>query len=798
MQTQSPRSPTPLSVLKWILGLRRSGQFTPAQKALNATFPLWPAFALLAAPIPASATLSKVTGPGQVVVGKARFTVITPHLIRLEYSEASQFEDHPTLFALHRDPRVSEFRVSEQNGLVTLHTPKIQLHYRPNGEHFHQKNLTAEIQEGIGPKINWKCGDLNTQNLGGTVSTLDGARGPVDLGFGLLARDGWSVVSDSGTPILDQGWIKSRPRRQDIDWYFFAYGSNYRAALQSLTTVSGKVPMPRKAVLGSWYSRYWPYTSTDYRDLVREYEQNDFPLDIVVMDMDWHEQDRTESGSWPGVRGWTGWTWNHHLLPDAKELLSWFHQKGLSVTLNNHPADGVGPGETQYHEFMKELGKPVSPHPSATVPFDATDRTYMAGFFKKILSPLEKEGVDFWWLDWQQEPYTRKIPELSHLQWLNHLFYQHSESSGLRGLSFSRWGGWGDHRNPIHFSGDTDTGFPMLAFEVYMTATAGNQGCFFWSHDIGGFMGARNDEAAARWVQFGAVSASLRLHSARSEELDRRPWKFPPEIRDSMKKAFHLRSELMPYIYSQVHRSHELSTPLTQPMYWEHPELNEAYQFPQEYYFGENFIAAPIAHPGILTGEKVLARQRIWLPPGTWYHWFTGERIEGPRQLEVESSLDEFPLFARGGTPILLQPYTQRMTRTPLKHLNMRIYPSRSGSTVLYEDDGETQDYLKGLSVKTRLTYERRGRKSVLTMGAAEGAYPGAEQNRSYTLHFANAEGPSHTLLNGNPIEPKVLPTERAFEVEVPSTSVHHPLTVEVEFTESDPPLQPSPKKKRD
>ena len=242
-------------------------------------------------------------------------------------------------------------------------------------------------------------------------------------------------------------------------------------------------------------------SSDDYRQIVTEYGQHDFPLDNMVMDMDWHKD------------GWTGWSWNRKLLPDAEALLPWFHSQGLHVTLNLHPADGVAPHEDRYAAFMQGIG--ADPAAKQTIPFDAGSKTYMDALFGTVFAPLEKDGVDFWWLDWQQYPNTRAVPDLTNLFWLNTLLYDRTAQNGQRGLSFSRWAGWGDHRHPIHFSGDANTGFPMLAFEVPFTSTAGNVGCFFWSHDIGGHMGGRNEESYARWCQFGATSPVLRSHSTR-------------------------------------------------------------------------------------------------------------------------------------------------------------------------------------------------------------------------------------------------------------------------------------------
>ena len=135
----------------------------------------------------------------------------------------------------------------------------------------------------------------------------------------------------------------------------------------------------------------------------------------------------------------------------------------------------------------------------------------MEAFFETALRPREEEGVDFWWLDWQQDYIYPHVPVFQACCICpgSTTCNNHSQRDGLRGQSFSRWGGWGDHRHPIQFSGDDGTNWEMLAFLVPFTLVSGNTGCFFWAHDTGGFIGERNPETYARWVQFSALSASL-------------------------------------------------------------------------------------------------------------------------------------------------------------------------------------------------------------------------------------------------------------------------------------------------
>ncbi len=234
----------------------------------------------------------------QVVDGNARFTVITPGLIRLEYANDAAFTDPSTLFARDRTSRFDGATIQRQGDHLSIDTGIISLTYTPDGKPFSSTNLTAKIGSN-----QWKPGMVDAMNLGGTLRTLDQASRPMDLGQGLLSRSGWAVVDDSGTPVLTADWVQSRPNKEGLDWYLFGYGRDFRAALKSLAAVGGAVPLPRKNLLGIWYSRYWPYTSAEFRQIVQQYGDHGFPLDNIVMDMDWHI---TQVPNAPGVAEYAG------------------------------------------------------------------------------------------------------------------------------------------------------------------------------------------------------------------------------------------------------------------------------------------------------------------------------------------------------------------------------------------------------------------------------------------------------------------------------------------------------------
>ena len=679
-----------------------------------------------------------------ITFDKARFTVITENLIRFEYADNRVFCDDTTLFAVNRAHNGCDVEVVQNETTLEIKTDAIHLFYKNDGKFFSSENLYGTVSGE-----EWHFGKENKRNLGGTLSTLDGVDGPRKLNDGLISRDGWFVIEDSdATPIRD-GWIMNGVIRREKDFYLFGYGNNYKKALKTLFYVSGKAALPRKYVFGSWYSRWWAYTDEEILGIVDEYDQNDFPLDIMVIDMDWHHHDWTYRGTEECIKrkakagyghatnlGWTGYSWNHRLIKDPPAMLQALHDKGIVVTLNDHPHDGVRTHEEAYENFMKKMNLP--PECGLDVEFDAGSKRYMTAFFEGVHDQIEAIGVDFWWLDWQQDhlkPFI-KGTRMKHIPWLNYCYYHQAEKKGLRGLSFSRWGGFGDHKHPIYFSGDTKATWECLKFEVAFTAASANAGLFYWGHDTGGFFGEPNAELYVRWTQFSALSACLRAHSERNATLDRRPWKWGEKEADAMRKSYHLRSRLMPYIYSLAYRGYEEGIPMIEPMYYEYPDDENAYTHDNQYFFGNAFLCAPITSPLDKTG---IAEQTVWVANGIWYDFFTGEKYDEGTHT-ISCPLDRFPLLVKGGIPIPMQNYTKRMTTTPLNDLVITCFPGEKGEFTLYEDDGISREFENGAFLKTKLVYQNTNGKITIEILPEGTGYQDMPTTRSYLIELMQTE----------------------------------------------------------
>ena len=693
-----------------------------------------------------------------VIIGNARFTFISPELVRLEYAENGRFIDDLTLFAQNRQVDFDEVSVTKkENNRYVISTSKMRLEFFDDGFPFGQMNLRIYYDQEGKEKM-WYMASEQRRNLRGTVVTLDGVGRPIPLGEGLLSRDGWYAIHDTNKELLKNGWLEARPEEHIQDVYLFIYGSDYKSALKSFQKISGPVPMTRKYVHGSWYCRWWNYTADEYRQLVQEYKDHDFPIDILVFDMGWHTQKEAITGTGhAGNRGWTGYSWNKELIPDPVKLIGDLKADQINVVLNEHPHDGIRAHEDMYPGFMQAMGADTVGRKE--IVFDAGSKKYMDNFMKYAHKESDDMGVAFWWLDWQQDyvyPIVRGIGNsLKHLPWLNHIYFNYSKQNNLRGAGFSRWGGWGDHRHPIQFSGDAVGNWEMLKFEVELTATSGNVGCFFWAHDIGGFYGGNDSELYTRWTQFGLLNSSLRIHSVYDEKLDRRPWLWGEEAKIAMKKIYHLRSRIMPYVYSSVWQCHQDMLPLNRSMYIEYPNEEEAYKNPQQFLFGDLLIGAPITQAG--DSEAKIATQEVWLPAGsTWYNFFTGKANEGGQTITESCDLHTFPLYVKGGYPFPMQPYTQRMASTDLNELIVRCYPGEEGAVntyTLYEDDGITRDYESGKRALTPMEYKKISGVTEITIYPTEGVYNGQVKKRSYVFELPSESRNIQPTINGKKVK---------------------------------------------
>lgn len=634
-----------------------------------------------------------IANPDAIVGGghhdRYRFTVLADGLLRYEWAEDHQFEDRASVLAIHRRLPVPEFRVKENDHTLEIITARFHLSYDKRA--FTPDGLTAVIKGQYGPHVSlWRYGmHTHGSNLGGTARTLDEANGRVPFEPGVMSRQGFTTLDDSRSMLFDnRQWVATRlPGEDRVDGYLFAYGHDYRQAIQAFYLLSGPQPLLPRWALGNWWSRYYAYTADGYLSLMDQFRARGIPLSVAVLDMDWHlvHDERVKKA---GVTGWTGYTWNKELFPNPQAFLAALHDRNLRVALNDHPADGVQSFEDPYEEMAVTLNHDTSM--GDPIAFDITNKAFLDAFFDVLHRRFEDEGLDLWWVDWQQGKHSR-IPGIDPLWMLNHYHFLDSALNNKRPLTFSRYAGPGSHRYPIGFSGDTVVSWDSLHFQPEFTATASNIGFGWWSHDIGGhFHGEKGDEMLIRWVQYGVFSPVLRLHSSDNIFSIKEPWNLDPPYEQIMTKYLKIRHRLLPYLYTMNVRAAVDSLPLVQPMYWDYPEHEEAYNVPNQYLFGSELIVAPITTPQDPKSQR--AQVRAWLPPGRYVDIFTGVVYDGDRRIGINRELKDFPVFAREGAivPLDSAPDLQNGCLDPII-LELLVVVGADGSLELVEDDGTGQ-----------------------------------------------------------------------------------------------------------
>lgn len=669
--------------------------------------------------------LSPVAHDAAVVQGdRYRITVLTPGLVRIEWAEDGRFEDRSSTFALHRDLPVPDFRVV--NGAEVVEVVGERFHVTYDRRRPSASGLKVDFAGGITTwHSTWRFGDADT-SLHGTARTLDVVDGRAPLGPGVVAEGGVAVIDDSASFLLtEDGWVAPRPEGDRFDLYVFAYGHDFAGALEALYAVSGDQPLLPRWALGNWWSRYHDYSAAEYLELLDRFDREGVRFSVAVVDMDWH---RVESVPPEYGSGWTGYSWERSLFPDPEGFLADLHDRGLRVTLNVHPADGVRAFEDAYAAMCRALGQ--DPEERLPIAFDITDPAFLEAYFDVLHHGLEEQGVDFWWLDWQQGPHSRTAG-IDPLWMLNHFHFLDSGREGRRPLTFSRYAGPGSHRYPVGFSGDAVISWASLDFQPEFTATASNIGYGWWSHDIGGHLsGTRDDELHLRWVQLGVWSPILRLHSSNNPFLAKEPWAFPAETRAAIDEALRLRVRLVPYLHTMNHRAAEARVPLVLPVYYEAPGVRAAYRTPNVFRFGSELVVAPItARRDPVT---LLGRVTAWLPPGTWIDIATSVVHEGDRTVHLHRDTSSVPALLQAGGILPLAAEHETDATTNPTHLEVLVAPGADGAFVLVEDDGTGTTPETVPAVRTPLRWDQS--TGTLTIGAADGPTGIVPETRTWTV----------------------------------------------------------------
>lgn len=627
-----------------------------------------------------------------------RVTVLQNRLFRIERSEEKRFRDDATQSVWFRDMPPQKFTAELGEHRAEISTDACTL-------------ILKEARDDCRIRIDGRVRKIdNSGNLKGTYRTLDcwdgdtyelfwsNEKKKIPLGEGVCSRTGVAVFDDAPSLTLMQSGEVKAERGSGTDEYVFAYGTNYREAVKALYLITGEVPMIPRFAFGNWWSRYHAYDEREYLRLLNRFEENDVPLTVATIDMDWHYSDFVDEEKgitakgrntpfYGGNSGWTGYSWNKKLFPEYRSFLQKVSAKNLKITLNLHPAEGVRWWEDCYEDMANAMGRDASS--GERIPFDVADPLFINNYFSVIHKPYEADGVSFWWIDWQQGTDSR-MQGLDPLWALNHYHYLDHAKNHAAPLILSRYAGIGSHRYPLGFSGDTYITWKTLKYLPYFTLTASNVGYTWWSHDIGGHhFGKMNCELYVRHVQFGVFSPINRLHCSNMETMTKEPWVYRNGSGKIIEDWLRLRHRMIPFLYSCCYRTHADGFALIEPLYYFWPECKEAYEAKEEYLFGGELLVVPVTSAALKDGY---ARVKAWIPEGRWTDIFTGDCYISPAGGETRTllrTLDSIPVLAKEGAILPFSGDRGNRCENPAR-LDVYCYRGK-GEFTLFEDGAEEE-----------------------------------------------------------------------------------------------------------
>lgn len=440
-----------------------------------------------------------------------------------------------------------------------------------------------------------------------------------------------------------------------IDAFIIA-GDTVEEILHGYRDLTGYPSMPPLWSFGIWMSRMTYFSADEVDEICDRLRAEHYPCDVIHLDTGWFRTD------------WLcEWKFNEKRFPDPKGFIHSLKDKGFRVSLWQLPyvaEDAEQIDEARENDYIAPLTKQQASEGSNFSALDyagTIDFTYPKAteWYKGLLKNLLDMGVvciktDFGENIHMDAKYKGMSPEL--LNNLYALLYQKAAYEVTKevtgdGIVWARAAWAGCQRYPLHWGGDSCSSWDGMAGSLKGGLHFGLSGFAFWSHDVPGFHTLPNfmnsivdDKVYMRWTQFGVFSSHMRYHGTNKRE----PW-FYPAIAPMVKKWWKLRYKLLPYIYEQSKKATHSGYAVLRALIFEHPADKMCWHIDDEYYFGDDFLVAPV-----MNSED---SRDVYLPEGEWVNFFTGERIRGGQWLKgVKVPLDEMPVYVREGAVIPVYP----------------------------------------------------------------------------------------------------------------------------------------------
>lgn len=673
-------------------------------------------------------TLNKkrtIANPKSIIQGKNyRFTVLTERLIRLEYNDDGIFVDDPTELVLYRDLKTPEFEKKEDSNFIIITTKYFKLTYIKGksflgGKASPAANLKVEL---LNTDRFWYYGHPEVRNYGIPSSSL--SEGGLK-GKGLYSAEGIASIDDTTSLIFKEDGTTTKNENLRVDTYLFMYNKDYEEALKDYYQITGYPALVPRYALGNWWSSNNDYDDLKLKTLVDSFERNEIPLSIVVLDKDWHKRIKIKDKH---LR--TGFTFNDKYFKNPKAMINYLHEKNVRLGLSVDPTSGIYNIDAYYNDALKYL----EADKNGKIPYNILDPKFVDVYFKLFIHPLDALGVDFYWLDLENNQTFQNLTLLKHYQ-----FYDMQRDFKRRPLLLSEGHSLAPHRYPVLYSGKAKVGWETLRKIPFYNNNSFNNGAPFWAHDISGyFKGTEDNELYLRSIQLGVFSPILKFGVDKGHYYKREPWRWDIKTYTIAKDYLNLRHKLIPYIYSEAYKYHKFGDQLIKPLYYLNPQFYDDVLYRNEYFFGSSLLIAPI----ITKKDEVMNRvvHNFYLPKGTWYDYVTGKKFPGDKSYISFFRDEDYPVFVKSGSIIPLSNNKNINDTTPPTDMEIDIFPGQSNSYTLFEDDGESDLYRKNYYLLTQIDYTYMPSNYSVVIRSVEGKSGIIPDKRNYKIVFRNTK----------------------------------------------------------
>ena len=549
----------------------------------------------------------------------------------------------------------------------------------------------------------------------------------------------------------------------ELNYYFIA-GPTPRQVVARYTSLTGRTPLPPLFALGFQQSRYSYYPEARVRQIADEFRTRKIPCDVLYLDIDYQQ-------------GYKAFTINRDYFPTFEQMVKDLDQQGFKTVLISdlHLKKEVGykPYDqgTAHDYFVKNpdgsqyVGR-VWPGPSVFPDFTLTPVRKWYGSLYKMFTDM---GVAGFWND-MNEPAVFRYPqktmpldtvhrvdsetenrnpggpvrttdhrEIHNVFGMENVRATHDGLLALRPnerpFVLTRAAFAGTQRYAATWTGDNSSTWVHYRLTVPTLLNMSVSGYPLVGADVGGFAESPTPELLTRWIELGAFQPIDRDHTTKGSR-NQEPWVDGPEQETIRRRYIETRYRLLPYIYTSMEETSGTGIPLMRPMFLEHPILGLMEKVnDHEYYFGPDLLVAPKL-------LETLDSYDVNLPAGTWYDYWTGQKVEAKEQpawdaetvegapkppmietLKLDPKLDELPVYVRGGSIIPHQPLVQSTAEKPVGPLQLAVYPGPNCSGSVYTDDGHTFDYQQGHYFRQSFTCDATPRGITVKLAAPEGDF---------------------------------------------------------------------------